>query len=262
MLKSLEADAAISLLHGCQRLVVATGAGMSRESGIPTFREALTGFWANYSPEDSATESAFRRDPTRVFGWYAWRRRMAGAAQPHPGYEALVRLESLVPEVVIVTQNVDGLHRRAGSRRVLELHGSLHRLVCLDARHPISTEDIPVPDADGPLDPPRCPRCDSPARPDVVWFGEVLPELLLTEAWELAARSDVMLLVGTSGLVYPAAQLPYIARDAGAAVIEVNPEPTETSRVAHVVCRGTAGQVLPALVAGLERPQEVGQEST
>ena len=241
--------------------MIATGAGMSRESGIPTFREALTGFWANYSAEDYATEAAFRRDPARVFGWYAWRRRMAAEARPHAGYDALVRLESLVPEVVIVTQNVDGLHRRAGSPRVLELHGSLHRFVCVDARHPVPAERVPVPDADGPLDPPRCGVCESPARPDVIWFGKMLPERLLTEAWEWAARCDVMLVVGTSGLVFPAAQLPYIARDAGAAVIEVNPEPTEATRVARIVCRGSAGAVLPALVAGLERHYEVGQEN-
>jgi NAD-dependent deacetylase len=258
MLKTL--NAAVSALASARRVVVTTGAGMSKESGIPTFRDALTGLWANYSAEDYATASAFRRDPARVFGWYAWRRRMAAQAQPHPGYYALARLEQLVDQQVIVTQNVDGLHARAGSGRVVELHGSLHRFSCADARHPIDDAQIPVPVVDGPCDPPPCPLCGSPARPDVVWFGEMLPERALAEAWELAASCDVMLVVGTSGLVYPAAQLPYIARGAGATVVEVNPEPTETSKLAHIICCGPAGEILPALVAEVERRRISGQE--
>lgn len=227
---------------------------MSRESGIPTFREALTGFWANYSPEDYATEVAFRRDPARVFGWYAWRRRLA--------LQAIVDLERLVPDFAVVTQNVDGLHGRAGSRRVIELHGSIDRFSCAGARHPTPNAEVPMPEADGPFEPPACRVCGSPIRPDVVWFGEVLPELATMEAWELAARCDVMLVVGTSGLVYPAAQLPYIARDAGATVIEINPEATELTPIAHIVCRGKAGEVLPGIVAAMKggRP-EVGERS-
>jgi NAD-dependent protein deacetylase/lipoamidase len=238
-------------LQGARLLVVATGAGMSRESGIPTFRDALTGLWARYDAEELATEAAFRRHPARVFGWYAWRRRLVRAAAPHAGYQALVALEGFVPEVAIVTQNVDGLHRRAGSRRVLELHGSLDRFSCVDARHPFPADAIVEPEADTECEPPRCGRCGSPVRPDVVWFGEMLPERVTAEAWDLAASCQAMLVVGTSGLVHPAAQLPFIARDAGARVIEVNPDPTEVSAAAHVVCRGPAGTVLPALVAAL-----------
>ena len=253
MLKTEEnpIQAAVRALHTARRVVVATGAGMSRESGIPTFREALTGLWARYDPEELATEAAFRRHPARVFGWYAWRRRLVRAAVPHAGYHALVSLEGLVSELAIVTQNVDGLHRRVGSRRVLELHGSLDRFSCVDARHPFPADRAPEPEADTECEPPRCERCGSPVRPDVVWFGEMLAAGVTAEAWDLAASCRAMLVVGTSGLVQPAAQLPFIARDAGATVIEVNPEPTEISGVAHIVCRGPAGVVLPALVAAL-----------
>jgi len=243
--------AAARALRDARQVVVVTGAGMSRESGIPTFRDALTGLWARYDPQELATEAAFRRDPARVFGWYVGRWRLVRAAAPHPGYHALVALERLVPELAIVTQNVDGLHRRVGSRRVLELHGSLERFSCVDARHPFPADAVPEPAADAACEPPRCLRCGSAVRPDVVWFGEMLPERVTAEAWDLAAACQVMLVVGTSGLVQPAAQLPYIARDAGATVIEVNPAPTEVSAAAHIVCRGPAGAMLPALVAAL-----------
>jgi NAD-dependent deacetylase len=243
--------AAADALAQVRLVVVATGAGMSRESGIPTFRDAVAGLWARFAPEDLATEDAFRRAPARVFGWYAWRRRMVRAAVPHAGYDALVALERLVPEVVVVTQNVDGLHRRAGSGRVLELHGSLERFFCLDARHPYPAEAVPEAAQDGDVDPPSCPRCGSPIRPGVVWFGEMLPEREVAAAWEAAARCGAMLVVGTSGLVHPAASLPGVARDAGATVVEVNPEPSDISPVATIVCRGAAGDVLPALVSCL-----------
>src|SRR3989441_6733695 len=139
MLKTEEnpIQAAVRALRTARRVVVATGAGMSRESGIPTFREALTGLWARYDPEELATEAAFRRHPARVFGWYAWRRRLVRAAVPHAGYHALVSLEGLVSELAIVTQNVDGLHRRVGSRRGLGLDGSVGRVSCVDARPPV-----------------------------------------------------------------------------------------------------------------------------
>jgi NAD-dependent deacetylase len=255
-------EAAVAALRGADHVVVTTGAGMSRESGIPTFRDTLTGFWANYSAADYATEAAFRRDPARVFGWYLWRRRRALEAVPHAGYDALVALERLVPRLDVVTQNVDGLHRRAGSRRVVELHGSLHRFSCVDARHPADPALVPAALAEGPCPPPPCRVCGSPLRPDVVWFGEVLPERASVEAWERAAACDVMLAVGTSGLVHPAAQLPYIARDSGATVIEINPQETELTPIADIVCRGRAGDVLPALVAALHESTGSGQRAT
>jgi len=242
----------VSLLRCARRVVVATGAGMSRESGIPTFREARTGLWARYEPQSLATEAGFRSAPATVFGWYAWRRALAARAAPHPGYDALVRLERFLPDLTVVTQNVDGLHRRAGSHRVIELHGALDRFRCVERRHTLSPDLVPVAGEEGDIEPPICPSCGSLVRPDVVWFGEPLPQAALSAAWEHAARCDVMLVVGTSGLVYPAAALPGIARDAGAAVVEINPEPTElTRRVTHV-CPGAAGEILPRIAAALE----------
>jgi NAD-dependent deacetylase len=254
MLKTADAVMrAADQLASARRVVVTTGAGMSRESGLPTFREALTGLWARFDPEALATEAAFRRHPAQVFGWYAWRRGLARAAVPHAGYHALVALERLVGELVVVTQNVDGLHGRVGSSRVLELHGSLERFSCLEARHPFPASDVPAPapEPEGACEPPRCRRCGALVRPDVVWFGEPLPAEVMRAAWEASARCDTMLVVGTSGLVHPAAELPVIARRAGATVIEINPEPSEISPVAHVACRGLAGAVLPALVTAL-----------
>jgi NAD-dependent deacetylase len=257
MLRTADASlqAAARALRAARRVVVTTGAGMSRDSGVPTFRDALTGLWARYDPEELATEAAFRRNPARVFGWYLWRRRLVRAAVPHAGYHALVALERIVPELVVVTQNVDGLHRRVGSTRVIELHGSLERFSCLAARHPFPPEQVPTPEADGACEPPGCPRCGAPVRPDVVWFGEPLPPEA-GAAWDWSARCDAMLVVGTSGLVQPAAQLPLVARGAGAAVIEVNPEQSEISSAAHITCRGPAGAVLPALLAALTQGAE------
>ncbi len=246
-------EAAARALAAARRVVVATGAGMSQESGIPTFRDAVSGMWSRFDPDDLATPAAFARDPARVFGWYAWRRRLMRAAEPHTGYDALVALEALVPDVVVVTQNIDGLHRRAGSRRVVELHGSLDRFVCAGALHPYPAEAVPESAADGAVAPPVCPQCGALVRPAVVWFGEMLPETAVRAAWEAAARCDVMLVIGTSGLVYPAAALPQIAGDAGATVVEVNPEADEGSWPALIRCRGRAGVVLPALVERLRR---------
>lgn len=240
-------------LAAAGRVVVSTGAGMSRESGIPTFRDAMEGLWARFDPQELATEAGFRRNPRRVWSWYAWRRQRVSQAQPHPGYFALVELESLVPVLTVVTQNVDGLHADAGSRDVVELHGNLRRVKCLDRHHPF-TGTLPDDGAEGESDPPPCPVCGSPLRPDVVWFGERLPERAVERAWALAGECDVLLLVGTSGTVWPAAELPYVAQGAGARVIEVNPEPSELTGVAGVFLQGRAGEVLPELVrAVMER---------
>jgi len=240
-------DRAAEWLAAAERVVVSTGAGMSRESGIPTFRDAMEGLWARFDPQKLATEQGFRRNPRRVWSWYAWRRHKVAEARPHPGYFALVELEALVPSLAVVTQNVDGLHAIAGSRDVVELHGSLRRVKCLDRHHPFVGE-LPEGGADAETDPPPCPVCGSPLRPDVVWFGEMLPEGAVERAWTLAAECGVLLLVGTSGTVWPAAELPHVAQRVGARVIEVNPEPSELTEVASVFLQGRAGEVLPALV--------------
>jgi NAD-dependent deacetylase len=241
-------DRAAAAIAAAGRLLVSSGAGISKESGIPTFRDAQEGLWARFDPEQLATEEGFRAAPRRVWGWYAYRRRRVAACAPNAGHRSLALLERRVPELVIATQNIDGLHQAAGSTDVIELHGSIHRYRCLDRGHPAR---LPVPEAAGDaaeLDPPACALCGSPLRPDVVWFGEMLPEAATARAWELARRCDTLLVVGTSGMVWPAAELPSVAKRAGAFVIEVNPEPSGVSRAADVVLRGPAGEVLPILV--------------
>ena len=246
---------AVDLLQEARRVVVSTGAGMSRESGIPTFRDAQEGLWARFNPEELATERGFRAAPARVWGWYASRRRRIVSCEPHAGHRALVDLERLVPELVVVTQNIDGLHQAAGSGEVVELHGSIRRSKCLEHGHPFagSLSDQSGSADDVEVEPPACPQCGSALRPDVVWFGEMLPAAATARAWELAERCDVMLVVGTSGMVWPAAELPHVARQAGARIVEINPVASELTRIADVLLEGPAGEVLPRLVGVLQR---------
>lgn len=243
---------AIDALESCHRkqgnLVVLTGAGVSKESGIPTFRDAQTGLWANFNPEDLATREGFLNNPEMVWEWYDFRRNKVWDAQPNPGHAALADLETLFSHFTLVTQNIDNLHQRAGSRNVLELHGNIFRYKCLDRNHPVSLDLL----ADDGEIPPRCPACNSYVRPDVVWFGEMLPEMVINRAFESAARADVMLVAGTSGVVQPAASIPVAAREAGAVVIEVNPEISAlTPFVVDIFLQGPSGALLSELLAGL-----------
>jgi NAD-dependent deacetylase len=232
----------IHALRSARHVAVLTGAGVSAESGIPTFREAQTGLWARFSPEELATPQAFSRNPRLVWEWYAWRRRLVAAATPNPGHLALARLERLVPRLTLITQNVDGLHALAGSASPIELHGSLARARCVAEGTRYSSW------AEGATLPPPCPACGAHLRPDVVWFGEQLPEAALAEAWAAAASCDLFLSVGTSGLVQPAATLPELAYRAGAAVAVVNLDvaPAAQGRRYHLHAR--SGQLLPALL--------------
>lgn len=223
-------------------VAVLTGAGVSAESGVPTFRDALTGLWARYDPRALATPSAFARDPKLVWDWYAMRRAMLRDVVPNAGHHALAALERHVPALLLATQNVDGLHRRAGSRNVVELHGNIMRVKCAACGAPAATWDEDA-------SPPRCAHCGGLLRPDVVWFEEMLPAEALAAAEDAAERCDVLLVAGTSAEVYPAAALPERARRHGARVVEVNPAPTALSAYAHDVLRGPSGVVLPALVA-------------
>lgn len=222
-------------------VAVLTGSGISAESGIPTFRDAQTGLWARYDPRELATPEAFARDPRLVWEWYGWRRELVGRAEPNPGHLALVELEDRVPDFTLITQNVDGLHRRAGSRAVIELHGNITRTKC-------SAEDIVVEEYDAAEKPPPCPRCGAPLRPDVVWFGEMLPAGAMEAASGATRNCDLFLSVGTSSLVYPAAGLPYEALEAGATVVEINAAETPLTRHATYSLRGPAGRTLPELV--------------
>lgn len=237
------------LLREASSVLALTGAGISAESGVPTFRGA-DGLWQRYRVEDLATPGAFARDPATVWAWYRWRRDRVAAARPNAGHETLARLEQRRGGFVLVTQNVDGLHRQAGNTRVHELHGNIWRTVC-SRRCGVVIDESPWVDA--PAAPPARPdglpvcRCGALLRPDVVWFGESLNPEVLGAAIEAAGSADVVLVVGTSSLVYPAAALPGVAKRSGAVVIEVNVEATPLSAEADIVLRGPASVVLPEL---------------
>ncbi|MEI6451317.1 MAG: NAD-dependent deacylase [Actinomycetes bacterium] len=233
-----------------RRLVVFTGAGVSKESGIPTFREAETGLWAQYDPMELATREAYERRPAFVWSWYEHRFGAAAAVTPNPAHTAIAELERLLPQVTVVTQNIDGLHQRAGSSDVIELHGSMFRFKCLSGQH----DGFVLADFAGQDEkPPRCPECGELLRPDVVWFGEALPGDAIDRAQALSADCDVMLVVGTSGIVYPAAGLPLLAAEAGATVIDVNPERDALTAAADIFLQGPGGEVLPELVAAVRQ---------
>lgn len=235
--------ALVEALRAARHVAVLTGAGVSAESGLPTFRDALTGLWARYSPEELASPQAFRRNPALVWSWYAERRRAALAAAPNPSHFALAELEARVPRLTLITQNVDGLHRRAGSRDPIELHGDLTRARCSAEGTVYTSWD------EGEHIPPPCPACGAPLRPDVVWFGELLPEEALARAWTAAAACDLFLSVGTSGLVEPAASLPRVAYGAGATVAVINLDVRTHSEGRVYFVNGRSGLLLPALVA-------------
>ena len=225
-------------------MVALTGSGISAESGVPTFREAQTGLWERFDPQELATPEAFERDPGLVWDWYAWRRRLVAQAAPNPGHLALAKMQDLEWNFTLVTQNVDGLHQRAGSRDVIELHGNILRTRC-------SVEGVEVDEHEESGSPPVCPSCGAPLRPDVVWFGEMLPTGALDTASEAARGADVFLSVGTSSLVYPAAALPHEALASGATLVEINPEETPLTSHANYALRGPAGDVLPRLIREL-----------
>lgn len=228
-------------IREARSLTVLTGAGISAESGIPTFR-GKEGLWKTLRPEELANVEAFLKNPELVWEWYRFRREIVAKAVPNPGHAALAQLEACASDFTLVTQNVDGLHRRAGSRHVIELHGNILDDVCLHCGKK-STE---ASGGAGPV--PRC-ACGGPLRPGVVWFGEALPAGAFEKAAEASARAELFLSVGTSAVVYPAASLPLVAREAGAYVVEINPERTELSSAVDETLIGKAGEILPALLA-------------
>ena len=248
-----ELEAARSMLSTARRVVVVTGAGMSAESGVPTFR-GEDGLWKRHRPEELATPGAFRRDPQLVWEWYRWRRGLVAACEPNPGHSALSAFRARKPETSLVTQNVDGLHQEAdrlegvgpGVSPVLELHGRLFGDRCRGCHRRTEAHRTPDPDLKAPL--PRCDDCGGLLRPDVVWFGEGLPQTVLETAVDVARAADLCLVVGTSARVQPAASLPLATTGAGGTIIEVNPSPTPLSARARVALRGPAGEVLPQLL--------------
>ncbi len=230
-------------LQSASSVAVLTGAGVSSESGVPTFR-GPGGVWRQFRAEDLATPEAFARDPRLVWEWYDSRRTALAALEPNAGHRALAELEKKKPHFTLITQNVDGLHERAGSRTVLKLHGDIWTLLCLGCGRQHRDERVPIPEL-----PPRCEHCAGLLRPAVVWFGEALPR----EAWERAEQAartaEVFLVVGTSAVVYPAAGLIPLARSCGARVIECNIEETQFSAELDRSFRGRAGELLPQLIS-------------
>jgi NAD-dependent deacetylase len=229
----------IASLRKSRKIVALTGAGISAESGLATFRDAQTGLWSKFKPEELATPEAFERNPKLVWDWYRLRREQALKAEPNPGHLALVELEKHAPEFLLVTQNVDGLHARAGSNRIVELHGNLHRFRCFESDCASNNFDV----EEG-----RCRSCGGNLRPDVVWFGETLPPDALEAAITATENCDVFFSIGTSSIVYPAADLWRRAKERGAIVIEINKDPTPLTPLSDYSFLGKAGEILPRLV--------------
>lgn len=234
----------VAALRAARSLCVLTGAGMSAESGVATFRDAH-GLWSKFNPEELATPEAFRRDPVKVWEWYRARRAQLRAVEPHEGHRVLARWESRIADFTLVTQNVDGLHQRAGSRKIVCLHGRLDVARCTACTVQVVGLDDLGPD-------PRCAACGARLRPGVVWFNELLPPDALSAATTAAAHCDVMVVVGTSGVVQPAASLPLDARAHGATVIEINPNATAISDDATICYRATSRDGLSAIAATWE----------
>ena len=227
------------------RIVVITGAGISAESGVPTFR-GKDGLWRRFRAEELATPYAFKRDPKLVWEWYDWRRGIIARAEPNPGHLAIAEMEMVFPNFHLITQNVDGLHRRAGNQKVIEIHGNLWMLRCTREGTVRENYEVPLKEI-----PPRC-QCGALLRPHVVWFGESLNPEDLKRSLSLLERCEVLLVVGTSAVVQPVASFPWMAKEKGAFLIEVNPEPTPLSPLVDLSLRGKAGEVLPELLQELK----------
>lgn len=237
-------DGLITALKNARKVLVLTGAGMSAESGVPTFRDAQTGLWAKFRAEDLATPEAFRDQPQVVWDWYTDRRNNIRQVRPHAGHAALVELEQYFETFLLVTQNVDSLHQQAGSSEVIELHGNIMRSICSETGKLIDDEWIKTHPGRPPLSPHHASGL---ARPAVVWFGEQLPAAAMERAMQEAASCDVCFSIGTSTLVQPAASLPFVAVNSGAVVIEINPTPTSLSSVARHSLQTTAANALTAI---------------
>jgi NAD-dependent deacetylase len=240
----------INALRSALRITVLTGAGVSAESGIPTFRDKQTGLWEKYDAMELATPHAFASDPALVWGWYEWRRMAVLRAEPNRAHHAIAQLERQAPHFTLVTQNVDDLHERAGSQNIIHLHGEITRPYCERCRQPHALPSaVPVLSPDGGrLDPPRCISCAGTIRPGVVWFGESLPGQAWLSARQAAESSQVFIVCGTSSLVQPAASLTGIASAAGATTIQINPNATDADGIVTHTLRGPAGTVLPQLL--------------
>ena len=228
-------------IRSAEKVVVLTGAGVSAESGIPTFRGA-DGLWKKFKATDLATPEAFNRNPKLVWEFYNWRRELISKVKPNRAHYAIADLEKIKPNFILITQNVDGLHMQAGSKRVLEIHGSIWRVRCTRCEYQAEDRRVPLPKL------PLCPSCNSLLRPGVVWFGEALDFEVLEKAFTVSRSCDLMLVIGTSAVVYPAASLSLEAKRSGARVIEINIEETDQTSLLDLSILGKAGEVLPEIL--------------
>ncbi len=242
-------DDLVELLETRPEICVLTGAGVSAESGVPTFRDAQTGLWAKFDPLSLASPEGFAEDPATVWKWYSWRRELISRVEPNDGHRALAGMQDALPGLTLVTQNVDGLHQAAGARDVLELHGNIRRTICSRTRREIPAEWLEAHSRDHPPPSPHDP--EGLARPDVVWFGEALDREVLEAALEAADRCRLCIVAGTAGTVEPAASIPRVAARAGARVVDINPEVTEIGRAADWHLEGTSATWLPRIAAAL-----------
>lgn len=231
-------------LADARRVTVLTGAGISADSGVPTFRGA-DGLWRNFRAEDLATPEAFARDPRLVWEWYNWRREVIATTQPNEAHKTLVELERRCPDFWLMTQNVDGLHRDAGSRKLSEIHGNIWKVRCTGCGIVDNNRDVPISIL------PYCFGCRSLLRPHIIWFGESLFASDLDQCSRVLRHCEVLLIIGTSGIVYPAAGFASIAKDAGAFVVEINPDPTPQSALVDISLHGRAKNVVPLLLEPL-----------
>ena len=243
----------IAYLKKAKKAAVLTGAGISAESGVPTFR-GENGIWKKFRAEELANFDAFMKNPDMVWEWYAYRKKMMSEVNPNLGHYALVKMEEFYPDFTLITQNIDNLHRIAGSKRILELHGNIRRNYCIECKKQYDDEQLQLGG-----EAPRC-SCGGLIRPDVVWFGEMLPQNVLTEAFQAAESCEVFFSIGTSAVVNPAALLPLTAKSADALLVEINPEETVLTSTAHHHLHGPSGEILPQLLK--EMGIEFSSEST
>lgn len=247
MAEKLDTGPLIEVLQEASRVAVLTGAGISAESGIPTFR-GEEGLWKKYRPEELATPAAFSQDPKFVWEWYDWRRGIIGQKEPNPGHKVIARWEETFPTVSLITQNIDGLHQKAGSKNIWELHGNIWKLRCTEEGTITENYETPLKEI-----PPLCPNCGALLRPHVVWFGESLSPTILQKSIQLSSECDVMFVIGTSTVVQPAASLPFEASKAGAKIVEINLDPTPLSLYADFSIRGKSGEILPLIDEELKK---------
>lgn len=247
MAEKFDTGPLIEVLQEASRVAILTGAGISAESGIPTFR-GEEGLWKKYRPEELATPTAFSQDPKLVWEWYDWRRGIIGQKEPNPGHKVIARWEETFPTVSLITQNIDGLHQKAGSKNIWELHGNIWKLRCTAEGTVTENYEAPLKEI-----PPLCPDCGALLRPHVVWFGESLSSTILQKSIQISSECDVMFVIGTSAVVQPAASLPFEASEAGAKIVEINLEPTPFSLYADFSIRGKSGEFLPLIDEELKK---------